>query len=415
MNGPVRNLSPDELRVRELIRQLTAIEAELEALAGGVDAVVDYQAAPLLLRQAQSDLQQRTAELSRANATLQALFDNSLDAILLADDEGRYLDINHSAEVLLGRSRAAIFATSIWDVTPGLDRETSRALWHAFLAAGHQNADYTLVRDDGTTVEVEYRAVAHIRPGLHMAILRDITHRKAAEDALRRQAHQLQALSHRLVQVQEAERRAVSRELHDETGQTLTALKLGLGLLRRDAAGLPALIAADMLAHVDALREMVDAVMNGIHQLAANLRPVSLDRYGLTPAVEQYLASLQKGAGLETEFIAGELPASRLPSEMETTLYRVVQEASTNVIRHARATRLSVMLTIHDHNVLLLIEDNGIGFNVEEALGGERLGLSGIRERVQMIGGALNIESAPGRGTTIYVSVPCPRPPSAPG
>jgi PAS domain S-box-containing protein len=406
MNRPLPDVSLDERRVRELIRQLTAIEAELDALVGGVDAVLDYQAAPLLLRQAQVDLQQRTTELARAHATLQALFDNSLDAILLADDEGRYVDINRAAVALLGRSREELLKSSIWEVTPGVHQELGRSLWQDFITAGRQTAEYTLVRGDGSTVDVEYRAVANIRPGLHMSIMRDITHRKAAEAALKLQAQQLQALSHRLVQVQEAERRAVSRELHDETGQALTALKLGLGLLRRETAHLPAPLAQSMQTQLDELRTMVDAVMDGIHQLAVSLRPVSLDRYGLAPAMEQYLGSLRKVPGLETEFVVGDLPTLRLPSEMETTLYRVVQEASTNVIRHAHATRLSVMLTAHDSAINLLIEDNGVGFNLEEALKLGRLGLSGIRERVQMLGGVLDIESSPGRGTTIYVQVP---------
>jgi signal transduction histidine kinase len=221
---------------------------------------------------------------------------------------------------------------------------------------------------------------------------------------------QLQALSRRLVEVQENERRAIARELHDEAGQALTAIKLGLRVLERDNPS------ANLSGQVQELQKIVDDVMDELHSLAVDLRPVSLDRAGLVPAVEQYLTTFRRQCSLPVDFIAVGLEDHRLNSEVEIALYRILQEALTNVARHARASRISVILerrlSVPQGEgpwVLAVIEDNGVGFDVEQALKRGRLGLLGMRERTEMLGGTLTIESAPGAGTTVVVAIPCER------
>lgn len=209
----------------------------------------------------------------------------------------------------------------------------------------------------------------------------------------------LQALTRRLVEVQETERRYIARELHDEAGQALTSLNVGLRLLEREAHQPEAVVAgaAD-------LRRRLDEVLENLHRLAIDLRPASLDYVGLVAALQQYAEAITAQTGLTVELEAVNL--QRLPLEMETALYRIAQEALTNVVRHAQATRVDVLLMQERDMITLMVEDNGVGFDPENHDASGRLGLLGIRERVEMLGGTLLLESAPGAGVTLRVQVP---------
>ncbi len=229
-------------------------------------------------------------------------------------------------------------------------------------------------------------------------------------DEIRSSREQLRSLSHRLVELQEDERKSLSRELHDRAGQSMTALQLRLGRLRRESDGLP-----EVQAAVDELHTMADGTMEELHQLAVNLRPSSLDRYGLVPALKQYLEAFRKQNPVQVDFLATDLDQARLPDDVETALYRIVQESLTNVARHAQARRVSLILGRKDGLVKLILEDDGCGFEVDEALRRGRLGLLGMRERAEMLGGTLTIESSPGCGSTVYVEVPVQAPDQAPG
>lgn len=216
----------------------------------------------------------------------------------------------------------------------------------------------------------------------------------------------MQTLSRRLVEVQENERRTVARELHDEAGQALVSLRYGLQLLERETGG------EGVAARVAELKQTTDAVIDSLHRLAGALRPASLDLVGLDAALRQYLHSTESKWGLTVRFKARGLKDERLPAAVETALYRVVQEAVTNVVRHAAATRIDVLVERRDGRVMVMVEDDGKGFAPATAGGAECLGLIGMRERAEALGGTLTIESAPGEGSTIAVEVACgdPRP-----
>ncbi len=210
----------------------------------------------------------------------------------------------------------------------------------------------------------------------------------------------MKLLSRRLVEAQESERRNIARELHDEAGQALASLRFGLRLLEREideggSAG----------GRVAELMERTDAVIDGLHRLAADLRPASLDHAGLEPALRQYARSAASQLGLAIRFKARGFTSERLPPAVETGLYRVVQEAITNVARHSRATRVDVLLERRDGRVKVMVEDNGVGFEPDRIQPGEHFGLLGLRERAEALGGTMTIESAPGAGTTIVVEV----------
>ncbi len=211
----------------------------------------------------------------------------------------------------------------------------------------------------------------------------------------------MQSLSRRLVEVQESERRHIARELHDEAGQALVSLRYGLRLLEREIKS------GELVAgRVGELMQRTDAVIDGLHRLAADLRPASLDHLGLESALREYARSAGAKFGLTVRFKASGFGEERLPTVVETALYRVVQEAMTNVVRHAKATHVDVVLEHRGATVMAMVEDNGVGF-VPGAVqrSNEHIGLLGLRERAEALGGTLTIESTPGAGTTILVEV----------
>lgn len=210
----------------------------------------------------------------------------------------------------------------------------------------------------------------------------------------------MQALSRRLVEAQEIERRVIARELHDEAGQSLTSLRIGLRLLEREIAQ-----GVETTGRVSELVRTTDAVIDGLHRLAADLRPASLDHLGLEAALRQYSREAAAKYGLPVHFKARGFTSERLPAAVETALYRVVQEAMTNVARHARATRVDVLAERRGDRVMVMIEDDGVGFDPLQVQRADHFGLLGMRERAEALSGTLTLESAPGAGTTIVVEV----------
>jgi signal transduction histidine kinase len=218
------------------------------------------------------------------------------------------------------------------------------------------------------------------------AIAVDLSER-VARDALRR-----------VVSGQELERRRLARELHDETGQALTSILLGLKAVEEAKDG-------DSLgAAAGNLRGLVVATLQDVRRLAVELRPKALDDFGLVPALERLVQTFAEGTGIDVQ-LESQLGSERLPEEIETTLYRLIQEALTNVVKHAHARTVSILLVRRAERVTAIIEDDGRGFDPNSARE-DGLGLMGMRERVGLVGGKVTVEASEGAGTTIAVEVP---------
>jgi signal transduction histidine kinase len=217
------------------------------------------------------------------------------------------------------------------------------------------------------------------------AVAVDLSER-VASDALRR-----------VVSAQELERQRLARELHDETGQALTSILLGLKSVE-DAKS-----ASEASAAAGELRELVVTTLQDVRRLAVELRPKALDDFGLVSALERLVETFHEQTGIEVD-LEPRLGEERLPSDVETTLYRITQEALTNVVKHAQAKHVSIVLTRRDSSVSAVIEDDGRGFTAGSD--GDGLGLLGMRERIALVGGRLEVESSPGSGTTLSVEVP---------
>jgi len=208
---------------------------------------------------------------------------------------------------------------------------------------------------------------------------------RVAGDALRR-----------IVEAQELERRRLARELHDQTGQELTSVLLGLKAVEEAKSG------AERAEALAAVREQVVETLHDVRRLAVELRPKALDDFGLVPALERLRDTFAEQTGMRVDLESR--IRERLPTDVETALYRIVQEALTNVVKHARATAVSIVLAPKDRAVTALIEDDGRGFTPDGS--GEGLGLLGMGERLALLGGRLKIESSHGAGTTIVAEVP---------
>ena len=202
----------------------------------------------------------------------------------------------------------------------------------------------------------------------------------------------------RVVAGQEVERRRLARELHDETGQALTSILLALRAVEEAGSG------EGLQKSVSDVRELVVATLQDVRKLAVQLRPAALDDFGLVPALERLVQTYSETTGIAVELEAG-LGEHRLPAELETTLYRIVQEALTNIVKHADATKVSVLLVRREGSVTAVIEDDGRGFDPRNTRE-DRLGLLGMRERAELHDGRLKIEAAEGSGTTLVVEVP---------
>jgi signal transduction histidine kinase len=222
--------------------------------------------------------------------------------------------------------------------------------------------------------------------GERAAVAIDLSER-VARDALRR-----------VVAGQELERQRLARELHDETGQALTSILLGLKAIEEAGNG------QDVRQSVLELRELVVGTLQDVRRLAVELRPKALDDFGLVAALQRLAETFAEQTGIRVHVEAA-LGDSRLPAERETALYRIIQEALTNVIKHAQARTVSLVLTRKGDRVVAVIEDDGRGFDPED-MRDERLGLLGMRERIALVNGRLSVESRPGEGTTIAVEVP---------
>ena len=220
-----------------------------------------------------------------------------------------------------------------------------------------------------------------------------------AEQARAERDHLRVQLLEQVMTAQEEERRRIARELHDETGQAITALMVGLRTLM-DECPSPAI-----QAQADELRSVAAETLEGVRNLARELRPSVLDDLGLVAALERYISEYRQRHRLNVDVAVHGLK-ERLPAPVETALYRIVQESLTNIARHARASMVSVLLEQSPGSVRVIVEDNGCGFDPLSGNETHHLGLYGRQERAELLGGTFMIESAQGSGTSIFVEVP---------
>ena len=247
----------------------------------------------------------------------------------------------------------------------------------------------------------------------------EILQRKSVEDSLRKSEQhyselleqsrhmqqQLRLLSRQLLSAQEEERKNISRELHDVIAQTLTGINVRLAALKKEAAT----NTKGLDRNITRTQRLVEHSVNIVHQFARELRPAVLDDLGLIPALHSFMNSFTIRTGVRASLTSFTMKLEQLDTTRRTVLFRVAQEALNNVARHAQASRVEVSIQKLPDCICMKIKDDGKSFDVERALhanGGKRLGLLGMRERLEMIGGSFTVQSAPGKGTTVQAQIP---------
>jgi PAS domain S-box-containing protein len=362
--------------------------------------------------------------LADSERKIRSVVETAQDGIITVNQNGRLVALNRSAEQMFGYREAELIGKQIQRLIPVPLRAAADLTLRCLVAGGeHQLLRRPLesvgLHRDGTEFSIELTiATWRTRAGLFLTgVVRDIRQRKQAERELResrahyirlfQQARQmeedLRQLSNRVLTAQEEERKHISRELHDEIGQVLTAANVSIALLRQHAAADEA-----FRIKVDRAQRLLEESMDMVHRFAGELRPSMLDHLGPHAALQSYVKQFTERTGIKAR-LESSVPPDMLNAQQSTVLYRIAQESLTNVFKHAQATRVTIRLRRLSRAVCMQISDNGrapLNLTGGEGVAGSRLGLLGMRERVRLVNGNFAIESVPGRGTTVRVQIP---------
>lgn len=342
-----------------------------------------------------SELKSAEEALKKSEEMLRGLFESAPDTVVVIDQNGQIVSVNGQVKSMFDYNASDVIGKSIVTLIP--EATQLRELWSDQNSTSSTPSGIELDgrRKDGTVFPIDIT----LNPmkgatSVVIAIVRDISRRRLAEEALRDYADRLQALSRRLMEVQELERRKIALELHDEIGQVLTGLKLTLEVSTR-------LPVEELGNSLNQARGLVNELMARVRNLSLDLRPAILDDFGLLPTLlwhfEHYTAQTQ----VKINFKHSGLEKRRFAPDVETSVYRLVQEALTNVARHANVREVTVRVWTKSEALSIEVEDEGRGFDLKSVAGRETSGLAGMRERATLLGGQLRIESQVGRGTRL--------------
>jgi PAS domain S-box-containing protein len=407
----------------------------------------------------QVELEMQNAELREARDQMETMLEKYTDLYDFApvgyfslDEQGRILEVNLTGAALLHVDRSRLVNFRLQHFLAPASRSVFLAfLEKVFAGPGKQICETSLPNKDGTVSWIDFQAMPAASPrserkwcrvavsditalkraeetqrlllvqaAANEELKREIVRRKRVEESLRKSERyagqlltqalglqeQLQHLSHQVLQAQEEERKRISRELHDDIAQVLTAISFHLAVLRKEAAS----SGRDLKKKIVHTQHLVERSVNIVHEFAGQLRPPALDDLGLIPALHSHVKDFARRTGLAVHFTSFTRSQTELlDGDKRTVLYRVVQEALVNVAKHAKASLVTVSIRRLRGVICMEVKDDGKSFQVQGALSTKKnkgLGLLGMRERVEMVGGRFAVESLPGKGTTVRAEIP---------
>jgi len=351
---------------------------------------------------------------------LAGIIRSSMEAIITVDARQHVVLFNPMAERLFGWTAKEAIGRPLADFIPARFRSAHEAHVRRFGVTGvserqmGQQRTLHALRRDGSEfpIEASISQTADHEGKLFTVMLRDTTERVRAEQALRRSREELQQLSDSILAAREEEKRRIARELHDDLGQRLSALKMDMAMLGTDVKeGRPA---EEVLEEIHAMNGVIDETVASVRRIASDLRPALLDELGMLPAIEWLANDFASRYGLAVT-VEGE--DAEVPEQTAIAVFRIAQEALSNVVRHAQARSVQIHLGCEDGRIDLQVQDDGVGStgwdrqspaNANANVNANRrsLGLLGIRERARLLGGSVVIDTAPGRGFRLHVRIP---------
>jgi PAS domain S-box-containing protein len=374
----------------------------------GAAIIADMVVIGLGILFAAREVLQADSRIEASKAQLEAIVDSAMDAIITVDEAQNIVLFNRAAEQVFRVRREEMLGTPLDRLLPARFRGAHRGHIEIFGRTGvtsRRMGDVTTlwgVRADGEEFPIEASISQALESGkrYYTVILRDITLRKQAEDALRESQRELRELSARVLEAREEEKAHIARELHDELGQLLTALKMDLGWVRER---LPA--ASELAPRTAEMGVLLDRTVTATRRISADLRPLMLDDLGLADAASWLVDDFAKRSGITSRIdVPAELP--EVSKAVGTAVYRAIQESLTNIARHAGASSAWVVLGVEDGAIHVEVEDDGRGIAPEDLGKSRSLGLKGMRERIAFLGGTLEIARAPRGGTRLQLRVP---------
>jgi two-component system sensor histidine kinase UhpB len=343
-------------------------------------------------------------ELREAEERYQVIFEQAADSIVLIDgDTGALVEFNERAHQHLGYTREEFEKLKIPDFEVIEPAEDVAEHIKKIIKEGADTFETKHRTKGGETrdIQVTSRAISIHEKSYIQSMWRDITERKRAEEQLRRSEEQLRNLADHLQSVREEERTTIAREIHDDLGQTLTALKMDISWLGKK---LPK-DQETLLEKTKAMTKLMDMTIKTVKRISAELRPGLLDDLGLAAAIEWQTEEFQNRTGIKCKLTIDPEDIT-LDEKRSTAIFRIFQETLTNIARHAKATRVTASLKEEDDKLELRVRDNGKGITKKQISDPKSFGLIGMRERVHPWGGEVKIEGVPGEGTTVTVRIP---------
>jgi PAS domain S-box-containing protein len=395
-----------EAKTRQLNEPTHSLEAEV------LERTADLEVKNEELRTEIAERQHAESDVDEARQRLAGIIESAMDAIITIDEEQKIVLFNATAELIFGCSRNEAIGSSLSRFIPGRFRarhiEHVRLFGETGITSRRMTSPGALMglRRSGEEFPID-ASISHVMVHgrkYYTVIVRDVTERTRAEEALRQSREELREMASVSAAAREQEKSRIARELHDELAQSLSAMRMDVAWLKRRGNDAHEAARDGKLAAMEAL---LGRTLAATRRIAADLRPLMLDDLGLVPAAQWLVENFRDRYAVDCHLTVAP-PHLEIADPQATAVFRIMQEALENVGRHARATRVAVSLEANDGCILLQVSDDGCGFELTNPRKANSFGLVGLRERAHLVDGQLTIESEPGLGTIIEVRIPLP-------